>query len=91
MQTTIEPTAREALLAWIDRRCGSHREAARLLRLHFTHLSQILSGRRNPGLANAVRIQDVTGIPVTAWVPTDVDKPNMSDTDKARKAKKGKA
>lgn len=85
------PTAREALRGWIDRRCDSDREASRLLRMHFTHLSQILSGRRNPGLANAIRIEDVTGIPARAWMPTDVGRMSTSDTTRACKSKKGKA
>jgi transcriptional regulator with XRE-family HTH domain len=32
-----------------------------------SYLSQILSGRRRPGLDAAVRIESVTGIPAVSW------------------------
>lgn len=60
---------REQLRAWLERSRVSQREAARLLGVHFTHVSQILSGRRSPGLANAIAIERATGIPVESWVP----------------------
>jgi len=60
---------------WLDKSQLNQREAARLLGVHYTHVNQILSGRRLPGLANAVAIERVTGIPVGAWVPTAEGKP----------------
>jgi transcriptional regulator with XRE-family HTH domain len=37
------------------------------LRITESYLSQVLSGRRRPGLDIAVRIETLTGIPVSAW------------------------
>lgn len=45
-------------------------ELADLVGLHETTLSQILSGRRRPGLDIAVRIEAVTGVPVESWSDT---------------------
>lgn len=64
---------RERLRVWIERSRMTQQEAAKLLRFHETFLSQILRGRRRPGLKNAIRIERVTGIPVTAWAPIDSD------------------
>ena len=45
--------------------------------MHYTFLSQLLTEdpdrQRTPALATAVRIERVTGVPVEAWMPTDVD------------------
>lgn len=57
---------------WLDRSKLNQREAAVLLGMHFTHLNQILSGRRTPGLATAVQIEQVTGIAVEAWLAPEV-------------------
>lgn len=43
------------------------RDLAQLLDMHESTLSHILSGRRRPGLATALRIEAATGIPVYAW------------------------
>lgn len=86
--------ARERLREWITRSRLTQREAAKLLGIHYTFLSQILnrSGRkRSPALATAVRIEQVTGIPVEAWVPTDVDETYQTDQDSAGKHQIGKA
>ncbi len=63
-------TGREQLRGWMDRMKVNQREASRLLDLDHTYLNQILSGRRLPALANAVKIERVTGIAVEAWLPT---------------------
>ncbi len=60
------------LKAWLERSRISQRAAAVLLGCHYTHVSQILSRRRVPGLAQAVAIERVAGIPAGAWVPTGV-------------------
>lgn len=65
-------TGRKRLAEWLERSKLSQRQAARILGFHWTHLNQILSGRRQPGLANAVHIESVTGIAVEAWLPTSV-------------------
>lgn len=67
---------REQLRAWMLRAKLTQREAAKLLGIHYTFLSQILSTsnkRRSPALATAVTIERVTGVPVEAWMPTPVD------------------
>lgn len=72
----------------------NQREAAKLLGIHFTFLSQLLSegaNARTPALATAVRIERVTGIPVESWVPPDVaDEPEPVGSIRA-KARHGKA
>lgn len=60
---------RERLRDWIVRSKVTQREAAKILGLDHTLLNQILSGRRKPGLANAFKIERVTGIAAGAWVP----------------------
>lgn len=61
---------RVLLQAWLDRAQLNQRGAARLFGLHYTYVSQILCGRRQPSLANAVAIYRTTGIAVDAWLPT---------------------
>lgn len=63
-------TGREALQQWIDRRQVNQREAARIIGVDHTYLNQILSGRRTPGLDNAIQIERATGIAVEVWLPT---------------------
>lgn len=62
---------RERLTAWIARSKVTQREAARILGLDHTFLNQILRGRRVPALANAMKIERITGIAAEAWLPTD--------------------
>lgn len=52
---------------WMHRRGFNQREAAAFLEWHESFLSKILSGLRRPGRANAVYLQEKTGIPVEAW------------------------
>lgn len=80
---------RTQLREWIDRRCDSDRDAARLLDLDHTFLSQLLNGHRNPGLANAVKIERTTGISVEAWLPTGVGEHIAQVAENVRKRKTG--
>lgn len=82
-------TGRTQLREWISRRCDSDREAARILDLDHTFLSQLLNGHRSPGLANAVKIERVTGISVEAWLPTGVGEAIDRVADGVRKQKTG--
>lgn len=82
---------RERLKRWMERSRINQREAARIIGIHFTHLSQILSGRRNPGLANAVVIERKTGISVEAWVPSEEGKSAAVVSIGDRKVRHGKA
>ena len=75
-------TGREQLERWLTRSKLNQREMADLLGVHFTHVNQLLSGRRLPGLAVAIRIMRTTGIPVEAWaaIPADATAATPSDT-----------
>lgn len=66
-------SGRERLREWIERSKLTQRTAAELLGMHYTFVNQILSGRRSPALGTAVWIERITGIPVEAWMPTEVD------------------
>lgn len=63
---------RERLRQWIDRSKINQREASALLGFDETYLSQILNGKRRPGLDTAVQIERVTGIAVEAWTATEI-------------------
>lgn len=66
---------REQLQDWIKRRFldqrGNQSEAAEFLGLDQTYLSQLLGGRRNPGLNTAVTIERLTGISIESWLPQE--------------------
>lgn len=70
---------RDQLRDWINRREFTQREAAKYLSFDETVMSNLLVGKRNPGLANAVKIERLTGIPVEAWMPTELDELGESD------------
>lgn len=69
------PSGRERLAQWVDRSKLNQLEAAQLIGIDPTQLSQILTGKRRPGLDNAVKIERATGIVVEAWVPLTDDEP----------------
>lgn len=58
----------EQLRDWMSRREVNQREAAELLSITDVFLSQILNHVRTPGLANAIKIERQTGIPVESWL-----------------------
>lgn len=72
---------RARLRAWIERSKVKDYEAAALLTVHPVMLSQWLSGTRTPGLDSAVKIEQITGIPVGSWLQTAV--PSSADDDAA--------
>ena len=49
------------------RRGFTQADACRYLGFDEPYLSGLLSGRRSPGLANAICLERLTGIPVEAW------------------------
>lgn len=55
------------LRQWLTQERMSQREFAALATVHWTYINQLVSGRRTPGLAAAVNLQALTGIPVTCW------------------------
>ena len=71
----------ELLKAWIARMQMNQLQAARFIGMDPTHLSQILTRQRRPGLDNAVKIARCTGVPVEAWVslPRDTRARRTSD------------
>lgn len=66
-------SGRERLRQWITRSKLDQVEASRIIGMHPTQLSHILSGARRPGLDMAVKIEQATGIVVEAWVPFGKD------------------
>jgi len=67
------------------------REAADYFGWDETYVSQLVNGRRSPGLENAIHIERHTGIAVEAWMSNDVDTPEQPDPVTAGKANKTKA
>lgn len=57
---------------WMIRRRFLQKEAAEYIGLDETFVSQMVNGKRVPGLENAVLIERMTGIPVEAWMPSEV-------------------
>lgn len=62
------------LKQWVERRGYSQVEAAEILGLHESFMSMLVRGHRIPSLTNAIRIERLTGIPVSAWASSAVDK-----------------
>lgn len=52
---------------WMRRRGFTQADACRYLEFTEPYLSDLLNGRGSPGLANAVHLERLTGIPVEAW------------------------
>lgn len=57
----------ERLAEYCERSRLKRYELADLLQMHESTLSQMIAGKRRPGLATALRIEEATGIPVSAW------------------------
>lgn len=72
---------------WMQRRCFTQREAAKHFEWDETFVSQLVTGRRTPGLTNAVAIERETGIAVEAWLPTAQDKTLVGASTGSRKSK----
>jgi transcriptional regulator with XRE-family HTH domain len=70
---------------WIHRRVFTQREAAAHLGIDDTFLSQLVNGKRHPGLRNAIDIERLTGIPVEAWLSHNVDNSDESEAATAVK------
>lgn len=73
MFTTMK-SGPEQLRAWIERTRFNQRTAAAHLGFDETYVSQILGGKRTPGLDNALVLERKTGIPVEAWASDILDK-----------------
>jgi transcriptional regulator with XRE-family HTH domain len=53
---------------WMRRRGFTQADAARFLGFDEPYISVLASGKRTPGLENAVLIEQLSGIPVEAWM-----------------------
>lgn len=82
---------REQLRDWLDRRGFSQREGSTYLTIDETMLSSWLSGRRQPGLTNAVKVERLTGIPVEAWMSSQSDESVSEISSSAENLNLGKA
>lgn len=78
-------TGAELLRDWIERRGYKQTEAAEVLSLQPTFLSMLVNKHRLPSLDNAVKIERLTGIPVSAWSSSDDDELAATGTDGGRK------
>lgn len=66
-------SGREQLKAWIERGHFTQRQAATFLGFDETYVSQLVGGKRTPGLDNALLLERKTGIPVEAWASDILD------------------
>jgi len=75
----------EQLKDWMRRRGFKNADAARYLEIDEPYISVLASGKRTPGLDNAVKLERLTGIPVEAWMATEVDETESAASPVARK------
>jgi plasmid maintenance system antidote protein VapI len=75
----------------MNRRQFNQREAAEFLGLNDVHFSQILNNKRQPGLANAIRIEQRTGISVESWALSQLSTTNDDAVMTGRKRRASKA
>lgn len=62
----------DQLRDWMRRRGFTQADAARYLEYSESLMSRIMSGDYNPGLRNAVHLERLTGIPVEAWMASEL-------------------
>lgn len=73
---------RRRLLLWMDRSHWQDKDLAAELKITPAYTSQLLRGRRRPGLDIAAHIFTLTGIPMDSWVATsqvEVDSALLKD------------
>jgi hypothetical protein len=82
-------SGRGQLRDWINRRFPKssrrQRDAAEYLLMDETFLTKLLTGVRQPGLTNAVKIERHTGIPIEAWMSSELDESEPAVAAKGRK------
>ena len=66
-------TGTEQFKDWMRRRGFTQADAARYLEFDAPYISVLATGSRTPGLNNALKIEQLTGIPVEAWASSEVD------------------
>jgi transcriptional regulator with XRE-family HTH domain len=79
-------TALDRLREYREKHYAKGYEMAADLRITEAQLSQLLGGKRRPGLDVAVRIEDATGIPARSWADMRVSKVKRTNKDKALSA-----
>lgn len=84
-------TGAEQLVDWMKRRWPESTRPQNDTAAHFgwdlTFITKLVNGNRLPGLVNAVRIERETGIPVEAWVSSEVDEPAEPVGGRVRKSR----
>jgi transcriptional regulator with XRE-family HTH domain len=68
----MQKSGAERLAEYRDKFDYKQREIAELLEIDDAYVSQLLSGKRRPGLELAVRIEARTGIPAESWLLTGI-------------------
>ena len=63
-------SGRSLLRAWRERSKQDQRTLARSLGISDGYLSQILAGHRRPKLELLMKIEALTGVPVSSWADT---------------------
>lgn len=69
------------------RRGFTQADAARYLAFDEPYISVLVSGKRTPGLDNAVKLERLTGIPVEAWASNELGETDQPVAAGARKSK----
>jgi transcriptional regulator with XRE-family HTH domain len=64
----------ELLKVWMGRMGLDQRQTAKEFGCCETHLSRLIRRRQRPGLAQSIKIERITGIPVESWLVTDKPK-----------------
>lgn len=72
------PSGRDLLDAWRRRSKQNQRTLARALGITDGYLSQILGGIRRPKLELLLKIEAMTGVPVSSWAETKRGKSGKS-------------
>lgn len=75
----------EQMVDWMRRRGFNQADAARYLEMDQPYISVLVSGKRSPGLDNAIKLERLTGIPVEAWLATDLNESDSADLVNPRK------
>lgn len=65
-------TRNEALAAWLDRSRMTQRELAELAGISEAMVSRILSGQNTPSLPVALRLAELTGVPIKQFASRKV-------------------
>jgi len=63
----------EQLRGWMKRRELNLEQTAEIFGWDPTFISKIVNGKRRPGRAHAIALEDVAGIPIRAWESSDLD------------------